>query len=265
VKDTLPALRNTAQELANRLNEYERILYLVRSSQDIGEIHGLVEALKIQDVGGRTSDLEDAVQSSSAEGSAMIISPTSSVASSLSPESSKALSNPLSVATFSTSWHTQSETVTLRSRSQSIRQETPGAQERAPQQVHLELFGNIPISCSSLITPYTVSPERQEAAKVLVPEHLIQPLWNSDNSPLSKVFVEYRDAARRLISEGTSAQEILGPDFVSVDLFFRGRQPADAFNVCSWACEVSKGFYMIDIQIRLALASLFTYLMRVMP
>ena len=267
MKDTVQGLRNTAQELAGRLNEYEKIVSLARASDSLDHIHALLDRLKAtQDTRGKTPDVEDSSQQASLDTSGMVVSPSSSVGSSLSPDLAKPVGQPSSSTAASGHWtavYRMLESGASKFGNQPLRPDPTARQERSTQMVNLELFGNIPMSCSSLVTPYGGPADRHEAGKVLVPEYLIQPLWSSEQSPLSKVYVEYCEAARRLIAHGTAPAQILGPDFVSVDLFFRDRQPSDAFNVCSWACEVSKGFYMIDIKIRLALASLFTHLMRV--
>jgi hypothetical protein len=111
-----------------------------------------------------------------------------------------------------------------------------------------------------LLAPYPVS---GDCMRVRIPEYLVQPVWNSEQSPLSQAYVEFRDAALKMIAGGTPPQQILGPDFVSVELFFRKREPSDGYTVASWACEMVKSFEMIEIQVRLALVVLFTYLMRV--
>ena len=227
---------------------------MVRASSDLNEVHGILDSLKSSSGWSRR---ESSLDEAAADTPTLLLSPTSSTGSTFSQESRKPYGQ----------WHqvgpaagssglraTGPQTAPL--------QDSAIFQERSSQNLHLELFGNIPLSCTSLVTPYHAA-DRPEAARVLVPEHLIQPLWSADQSPLSKVYVEYRDAARRMIARGTRAEQVLGPEFVSVDLFFRDRQSSDGFPVASWACEVCKGFYVIDMQVRLALALLFTYLMRV--
>jgi hypothetical protein len=90
-------------------------------------------------------------------------------------------------------------------------------------------------------------PMRTNPAAVDVPHpsyHQVSPLYGiqtlvaQDETPLSKIIVGYRDAARNLISNGANPTDILGSDAIDVELFFRDRGSDDQFTVSNWACEV---------------------------
>lgn len=73
------------------------------------------------------------------------------------------------------------------------------------------------------------------------------PLWTIEvlnfyeDSPLSRVFTDYRLSVRQQLTEGVLATSILGGDEVEVDLFFRNRHIGEPYTVSTWACEVSSG------------------------
>lgn len=94
------------------------------------------------------------------------------------------------------------------------------------------------------------------------PLYTVQPVVAMENSPLSRVITDYRDAARAAIESSTAPIDILGPDGIEVDLFFRDRRPEDNFNVCNWAAELSRSFEDWDIYVRLAGCLSLTYVMR---
>lgn len=103
----------------------------------------------------------------------------------------------------------------------------------------------------------------QPIARIAIPEYLLQPLWRPEKSPLSKLIMNYTRAARQMMANGTPIENIISPDFVSVDLFFRDSQTKDSLSVTTWACELTKRFSMIDDRIRLAMVFLFVRLMKV--
>lgn len=94
------------------------------------------------------------------------------------------------------------------------------------------------------------------------PLHHVLPVTFYEDSPLSRVITDYRDAARTSIAQGMAPIDVLGHDGIIVELFFRERQPGDDFTVCSWAAELCRTFPDWDIYVRLAHCLMLTYLMR---
>ena len=118
---------------------------------------------------------------------------------------------------------------------------------------------------SAIVTAsYPESIQSQQMLNYRIPIHLVQPVVVVEDSPLSRVYTDYRDAARQLIASGAPLAEIVGPqDYVNVDLFYRDRRPTDPFSANFWACETCKTFDEFDDPVKLGAVALLTYFMRV--
>ena len=125
------------------------------------------------------------------------------------------------------------------------------------------MFGNLPLSSAVAANWFPRAIQERQIKNYMIPVYLIQPLVVVENSTLSRVYTDYRDAARQQIANGTSVESIMGPEFVCVDLFFRDRTPNDPYTVCSWACELVKPFTEHNDFVRLAGILLYTQYMRV--
>ena len=129
---------------------------------------------------------------------------------------------------------------------------------------YVEVFGNLPFSSSIASAGYSESIQSQQMLNYRLPIHLVQPIVVIEDSPLSRVYTDYRDAARQLIASGAPLVDILGPqDYVNVDLYFRERQPNDPFSANFWACETFKTFDEFDGVVKLGVVALLTPFMRV--
>jgi hypothetical protein len=136
-------------------------------------------------------------------------------------------------------------------------------QVRKTSQV-LEMFGDLRALGGSNSRQYHTSLEEftvQSAATV--PVYLIQSRLVIEDSPLSKVFTGFRDAARQMVATGTPVLDIVNGDDVVVDLLFRDRTLNDGFTCSSWACELCRSFGEVHDFVRIGWAFLLTKLMRV--
>jgi hypothetical protein len=73
---------------------------------------------------------------------------------------------------------------------------------------------NLHRSDASINDPYVQS-------SATIPKYLLQSRLVLENSPLSKVFTGFRDAARQMVATGTYPVDVIGGDNFIVDLFFR--------------------------------------------
>jgi hypothetical protein len=132
-----------------------------------------------------------------------------------------------------------------------------------PTPGYVEVFGNLPMSSAIMANGYPRKVQIQQLCHFRIPIHLIQSLITFDNSALARVYTDYRDAARHMLASGVPNEEVSGPDFTAIDLFFRDRVPSDPHTASFWACELCKTFGDAPIFVQLAGMYLLTYLMRV--
>jgi hypothetical protein len=133
---------------------------------------------------------------------------------------------------------------------------------RALPSPHVELFGNFTISGPNIPSGFLDMVQLQQSHRV--PIHFVQSSVVLEDSPLSRVYTDFRDAARQLIAGGTPLTNILGSaDYTNVDLFFRDRQSQDPFSASFWACEMLKSFEEMDDLVKLGTVALLTPFMRV--
>jgi len=132
-----------------------------------------------------------------------------------------------------------------------------------PTPGYVEVFGNLPMSSAIMANGYPRKVQIQQLCHFRIPIHLIQSLITFDNSALARVYTDYRDAARHMLASGVPNEEVSGPDFTAIDLFFRDRVPSDPHTASFWACELCKSFGDAPIFVQLAGMYLLTYLMRV--
>jgi hypothetical protein len=128
----------------------------------------------------------------------------------------------------------------------------------------VEIFGDLRELKGSNSRQYHTSLEEYTMqSSTTTPLYLIQPRLVLEDSPLSRVYTGFRDAARYMIATGTPAMDITNGKDVVVDMFFRERRPSDAFTCASWASELCRSFGDADEIPRLASVFLLTRLMRV--
>ena len=143
------------------------------------------------------------------------------------------------------------------------RRQRGGVREPYPLRGYAEFFGNLPLSSTMMSNNFPAHIQAQQLSYFQLPVHLRQSLVIIDNSPLARVYTDYRDAARQMLANGTPSEEVLGPDFTEVDLFFRKRRPSDFHTASTWACELSKTFIGLEsIYVQLAGIFLLKSLMR---
>lgn len=129
----------------------------------------------------------------------------------------------------------------------------------------VELFGDLRALGGSNSRQYHTSlGEFTVQSAATVPAYLIQSRLVLEDSPLSKVFTGFRDAARQMIATGTPALDIIEGNDVVVDLLFRERTPIDDFTCSSWACELCRSFGEVHDFVRIGWVFLLARLMRVL-
>ncbi|CAI0643787.1 unnamed protein product [Colletotrichum noveboracense] len=131
----------------------------------------------------------------------------------------------------------------------------------------VEGFGNLPLSSAVRANHYPPTVQARQLLSMRTEEYRLPSFMTSDGSPLSNIFYSYRDAAMEMLSNGVPSYKVLGPqDQIDLELFFRDRQPEDAYDIHSWACELVKNIEGYDVFVQLACCALYaTYMRRFMP
>lgn len=128
----------------------------------------------------------------------------------------------------------------------------------------VEGFGNLPLSSAVRANYYPATVQARQLLNLQTDEYRLPSFMASDSSPLSNIFYSYRDAAMEMLSNGVPALQVLGPsDRIDLELFFRDREPHDAYDAHSWACELVKNVADYDVFVKLASIALYTTYMRV--
>ncbi|GJD03693.1 BZIP transcription factor [Colletotrichum higginsianum] len=134
---------------------------------------------------------------------------------------------------------------------------------RVPAPGAVEAFGNLPLSSAVRANYYPAAVQARQLLALQTEEYRLPSFIASDGSPLSSLFYSYRDAAMEMLSNGVPASQVLGPsDRIDLELFFREREPHDAYDVHSWSCELLKNIEGYDIFVKLASVALYTTYMR---
>ena len=129
---------------------------------------------------------------------------------------------------------------------------------------YVHVFGNLPMSSAILVNEYASSLQARQTCNFKIPNHLLQPLAEYENSPLSRAYLDYRDEARGCLAKGDNPLSVIGPNYVNVDLFFKDRHGSNPRTVCFWASRLVNAFQQQQsIWHRLALAGFLTHYMRV--
>lgn len=103
--------------------------------------------------------------------------------------------------------------------------------------------------------------ENQTPASRL-PSHLILPNWKLDDAPINRVISDYLSAARQQVAQGSPVADILAPEYINVQAFFRPANTLGFPTVSEWASEVNKRLRNVHTFVCLANVVLQTYLMR---
>jgi Domain of unknown function (DUF3425) len=108
---------------------------------------------------------------------------------------------------------------------------------------------------------------QQQELRLQGPHHLIIPHVIPDRSPLSLIFINFKNGVSNMLAQGTPLAQVLGPLDPTIDLMFRPRLPTDPFSASTWACELARIDIAVDIVTQLANAFLLSRFMRwhVMP
>ncbi|KAK8169291.1 hypothetical protein IWX90DRAFT_172581 [Phyllosticta citrichinensis] len=126
---------------------------------------------------------------------------------------------------------------------------------------YVEAFGNLPFSSALIANGYSAQVQRHQMSNFHVPVHFLQPLWETDPSPLSRVVQDYRDMARQAYS---NTRRVGVQTRTDVTAFFRDMTVERGTKVpttSDWASEMNKSFDDIDIFVRLACLYFQTHLM----
>ncbi|KAJ0382598.1 hypothetical protein COL922a_012215 [Colletotrichum nupharicola] len=127
----------------------------------------------------------------------------------------------------------------------------------------VEGFGNLPLSSAVRANHYPPTVRARQLLNMRTEEYRLPSFMTSDGSPLSNIFYSYRDAAMEMLSNGAPSHKVLGPqDQIDLELFFRDRQPEDAYDIHSWACELVKNIEGYDVFVQLACCALYATYMR---
>lgn len=127
---------------------------------------------------------------------------------------------------------------------------------------YVEAFGNLPMSSSVMAGHYPSPIQRHQVANFQIPVHFLQPCWEIDSSPFSRVIQDYRNLAR------VHFQAVPLPDLSRTDVtyFFTPRTPAicaaeQVPAISTWASEMNRSFEDVDVFVRLACLYFQTRLM----
>ncbi|EKG18284.1 hypothetical protein MPH_04479 [Macrophomina phaseolina MS6] len=127
---------------------------------------------------------------------------------------------------------------------------------------YVEAFGNLPMSSSVMTGHYPTPIQRHQVANFQIPVHFLQPCWELDSSPFSRVIQDYRNLAR------AHFQTTPLPDLTRTDVtyFFTPRTSATRADeqvpaISTWASEMNRSFEDVDVFVRLACLYFQTRLM----
>lgn len=109
----------------------------------------------------------------------------------------------------------------------------------ANQMDSVEIVRAFPVIPSDHHTKVQIEKIAYTVHRSVFPLYAVQPLCVIESSPLSRVILDYRNAARSYISDGNSALDVLGHDGIDVTLVFRNRDERDEFSTANWASEVN--------------------------
>ena len=123
-------------------------------------------------------------------------------------------------------------------------------------------FCGVSASGSPEATWYSDKLRQQQELKLRGPLHLILPFVIADQSPLSMIFITFRNGVSNMLAQGMPLTEVLGPLDPVADLLFRPRSTLDPFSASTWACELARIDPTVDIVTQLANAFLLSRLMR---
>ncbi|KAL1296525.1 hypothetical protein AAFC00_000033 [Neodothiora populina] len=124
-------------------------------------------------------------------------------------------------------------------------------------------FGNLPMSSAISANHYPSATQRRQMLNVRVMEHTIPPLLVDEDSPMSRIYVSYKESVLELIGNSASMLGLLeNPDAVYVDTFLNGRTSHDPSNVSSWACGLMNVLLDFDFHLQLAWIGMLTRFMR---
>jgi hypothetical protein len=132
-----------------------------------------------------------------------------------------------------------------------------------PRRLVCSVFCGLAGSCSKRATWYPAEMQEQQEVLLRCCDHLITPHVLPHDSPLSRMFTNFKSAVGTMLQNGTPLDEVLGPLDPIVDLLFRLRQSNDLFSACTWASEVARILHVqIDIFTQFANAFLLARFMR---
>ncbi|KAL0264662.1 hypothetical protein SLS55_000613 [Diplodia seriata] len=125
---------------------------------------------------------------------------------------------------------------------------------------YVEAFGNMSTSSSIMAGHYPVEIQKHQVSNFQIPVHFLQPCWELDDAPFSRVVQDYRNLARMHYARQPM------PELCRIDVtyFFVERTAAadDVPSISTWASEMNKSFEDVDVFVRLACLYFQTQLMR---
>ncbi|KAK8237629.1 hypothetical protein HDK77DRAFT_174153 [Phyllosticta capitalensis] len=126
---------------------------------------------------------------------------------------------------------------------------------------YVELFGNLPFSSSLVANGYSPEIQSHQMSNFHVPVHFLQPIWEVDSSPLSRVVQNYRDMARQAYH---NTRRVSVQTRTDITTFFRENvveRGEEVPTTSDWAADMNRSFDDVDIFVRLACLYFQTHLM----
>ncbi|OJD34415.1 bzip transcription factor [Diplodia corticola] len=110
---------------------------------------------------------------------------------------------------------------------------------------YVEAFGNMSTSSSIMAGHYPAEIQKHQVSNFQIPVYFLQPCWELDDAPFSRVVQDYRNLARMHYASKPM------PELSRIDVtyFFvdRAFSPGSVPSISTWASEMNKSFEDVDV------------------
>lgn len=131
------------------------------------------------------------------------------------------------------------------------------------QPLRSQSFGNLPLSSALVANGYPRNIQRLQRLNFQVPDYLLLPLFETDESLMGRVYTDFQKLGRQMIGRLGSAEAVLQGPYADAEQFFWPRKPDEQITAYTWGFDVNRSFVgRFSITLHLASSLVLGRLMR---
>lgn len=123
------------------------------------------------------------------------------------------------------------------------RTEGSSTKGREREGTNVTSFGNLPLSSAIVANHYPALTQQRQHLNFAVPEYLLMPLLDTDNSPLGKLYLDFQHVGRKIILDTGQPHLVLDGLIPNAEHLFQSlAKSTKSITTYNWAYDINRSF-----------------------